>query len=106
MRPKKHWTLSKPMREWVLEIGVALWTHNPQRSSVGNPSALTSPVNAFAAPKVGARKLCATAPSTFIQPSPERSVTVGGNNLVLAPVYSRRLCATPGGRRYLADCGF
>jgi trimethylamine--corrinoid protein Co-methyltransferase len=36
-----------------------------------------------------ARKLCATAPSTFASArhNPERSaITVGGNNLVLAPV--------------------
>jgi trimethylamine--corrinoid protein Co-methyltransferase len=40
-------------------------------------------------PKGLARKLCATAPSQFTQHArnPEKSVVIGGNNLVFAPVY-------------------
>ena len=40
-------------------------------------------------PKGLARELCKTAPSKFIQHArnPERSVEIGGDNLVLAPVY-------------------
>ncbi|MEM6888867.1 MAG: trimethylamine methyltransferase family protein [Pseudomonadota bacterium] len=40
-------------------------------------------------PRGLARKLCATAPSSFTQHArnPARSVEIGGNNLVLAPVY-------------------
>ncbi|MBV2361133.1 trimethylamine methyltransferase family protein [Thalassococcus sp. CAU 1522] len=40
-------------------------------------------------PKGLARKLCSTAPSTYTQHArnPDRSVEIGGRNLVLAPVY-------------------
>jgi len=40
-------------------------------------------------PRGLARKLCATAPSTYTQVArdPARSVEIGGRNLVLAPVY-------------------
>ncbi len=54
-------------------------------------------------PKGLARKLCATAPSSYVQHArnPERSVTVGGRNLVLAPVYGPPFVRdAAGGRRY------
>ncbi|MDJ1017843.1 MAG: trimethylamine methyltransferase family protein [Paracoccaceae bacterium] len=54
-------------------------------------------------PKGLARKLCATAPSSYIQHArnPERSVEVGGKNLVLAPVYGPPFVRdAEGGRRY------
>lgn len=54
-------------------------------------------------PKGLARKLCATAPSSFIQHArnPERNVVIGGRNLVLAPVYGPPFVRdAAGGRRY------
>ena len=54
-------------------------------------------------PKGLARKLCATAPSSFTQHArnPERNVIIGGNNLVLAPVYGPPFVRdAAGGRRY------
>jgi trimethylamine--corrinoid protein Co-methyltransferase len=54
-------------------------------------------------PKGLARKLCATAPSTFTQyaRNPERNVEIGGRNLVLAPVYGPPFVRdAEGGRRY------
>ena len=54
-------------------------------------------------PRGLARKLCSTAPSTFTQHArnPERSVVVGGRNLVLAPVYGPPFVRdNMGGRRY------
>ena len=54
-------------------------------------------------PKGLARKLCATAPAQFTQHArnPERSVVVGGRNLVLAPVYGPPFVRdAQGGRRY------
>ncbi len=59
-------------------------------------------------PRGLARKLCATAPKTFTQHArnPERSVEIGGRNLVLAPVYGPPFVRdADGGRRYatLAD---
>jgi trimethylamine---corrinoid protein Co-methyltransferase len=54
-------------------------------------------------PRGLARALCATAPSRFTQQArnPERFVEIGGNNLVLAPVYGPPFVRTKeGGRRY------
>lgn len=54
-------------------------------------------------PRGLARKLCETAPSTFTQHArnAERSVEIGGKNLVLAPVYGPPFVRTAsGGRRY------
>jgi trimethylamine--corrinoid protein Co-methyltransferase len=54
-------------------------------------------------PRGLARKLCATAPSSYVQHArnPERNVVVGGRNLVLAPVYGPPFVRdTAGGRRY------
>ncbi len=54
-------------------------------------------------PKGLARKLCETAPSSFVQHArnPERSVTVGGKSLVLSPVYGPPFVRDiDGGRRY------
>ncbi|NNK16446.1 MAG: trimethylamine methyltransferase, partial [Sulfitobacter sp.] len=54
-------------------------------------------------PRGLARKLCATAPSEYTQHArnPARNVTVGGKNLVLAPVYGPPFVRdAAGGRRY------
>ncbi|MDQ2088781.1 trimethylamine methyltransferase family protein [Marimonas arenosa] len=54
-------------------------------------------------PRGLARQLCATAPSRFTQHArnPERSVEIGGRNLVLAPVYGPPFVRdAAGGRRY------
>ncbi|MCC0070543.1 MAG: trimethylamine methyltransferase family protein [Rhodobacteraceae bacterium] len=54
-------------------------------------------------PKGLARQLCRTAPSSYVQHArnPERSVTVGGRGLVLAPVYGPPFVRdADGGRRY------
>ncbi|SLN15661.1 trimethylamine methyltransferase family protein [Pseudooctadecabacter jejudonensis] len=89
--------------EQVLEeIGVAF---------VDNPAALERWKEAGAnvdgervrIPKGLARKLCSTAPSQFTQHArnPAKSVIVGGDNLVLAPVYGPPFVRdADGGRRY------
>ena len=54
-------------------------------------------------PRGLARKLCASAPSTYVQHArnPDRNVVVGGKNLVLAPVYGPPFVRdAEGGRRY------
>jgi trimethylamine---corrinoid protein Co-methyltransferase len=54
-------------------------------------------------PRGLARQLCATAPKSYVQHArnPERSVEVGGKNLVLAPVYGPPFVRdNAGGRRY------
>jgi trimethylamine--corrinoid protein Co-methyltransferase len=89
--------------ETVLEeIGVAF---------VDNPAALKRWKDAGAdvegervrLPKGLARKLCKTAPSSYIQHArnPERSVEIGGGSMVLAPVYGPPFVRDAmGGRRY------
>lgn len=60
-------------------------------------------------PKGLARKLCKTAPATFTQHArnPERSVEIGGKNLVLAPVYGPPFVRdATGGRRYATIADF
>ncbi|MEK6216213.1 MAG: trimethylamine methyltransferase family protein [Boseongicola sp.] len=60
-------------------------------------------------PKGLARKLCSTAPSSYVQHArnPERSVTMGGKNLVLAPVYGPPFVRDlEGGRRYATIADF
>ena len=60
-------------------------------------------------PRGLARKLCATAPSSFVQHArnSERNVEVGGRNLVLAPVYGPPFVRdSAGGRRYATIADF
>ena len=60
-------------------------------------------------PRGLARKLCSTAPSEYIQHArnPERSVRIGGNSLVLAPVYGPPFVRdAEGGRRYATMADF
>ena len=60
-------------------------------------------------PRGLARKLCSTAPSEFTQHArnPERSVVIGGKNLVLAPVYGPPFVRdVAGGRRYATMADF
>ncbi len=60
-------------------------------------------------PRGLARKLCETAPSSFAQiaRNPERSVEIGGRNLVLAPVYGPPFVRTlEEGRRYATMADF
>ncbi|MBD3677694.1 MAG: trimethylamine methyltransferase family protein [Rhodobacteraceae bacterium] len=78
---------------------------------VENPAALELWKNAGAdvdgervrIPRGLARKLCATAPSSFVQHArnSERNVVIGGKSLVLAPVYGPPFVRdAEGGRRY------
>ncbi|MDU9003191.1 trimethylamine methyltransferase family protein [Sedimentitalea todarodis] len=56
-----------------------------------------------------ARKLCETAPSSFVQHArnPARNVEIGGKNLVLAPVYGPPFVRdAEGGRRYATMADF
>lgn len=60
-------------------------------------------------PKGLARQLCSTAPKTFTQRArnPERSVDIGGNALVFAPVYGPPFVRdVHGGRRYATMADF
>lgn len=60
-------------------------------------------------PRGLARTLCATAPATYVQEArnPDRSVSVGGKSLVLAPVYGPPFVRdAAGGRRYATMADF
>jgi trimethylamine--corrinoid protein Co-methyltransferase len=100
------------------EEGLALIEANADRvleeigvNFVDNPAALELWRNAGAdvkgervhIPRGLARRLCATAPSRYVQMArnPERNVEIGGKNLVLAPVYGPPFVRDmEGGRRY------
>ena len=83
----------------------------------GNPEALKRWKDAGAdvigervhIPKGLARQLCATAPASYTQHArnPERSVVIGGDSLVLAPVYGPPFVRdAAGGRRYATMADF
>ena len=60
-------------------------------------------------PKGLARSLCQSAPASFVQHArnPDRNVTIGGKNLVLAPVYGPPFVRDlAGGRRYATIADF
>lgn len=59
-------------------------------------------------PRGLARKLCATAPSQFTQHArnPEKNVVIGGDNLVIAPVYGPPFVRDENGRRYATMADF
>jgi trimethylamine--corrinoid protein Co-methyltransferase len=100
------------------EEGLALIEANADRvleeigvNFVDNPAALELWRNAGAdvkgervhIPRGLARRLCATAPSRYVQQArnPERNVEIGGKSLVLAPVYGPPFVRDmEGGRRY------
>ena len=89
--------------ETVLEeVGVA-FVDNPAALARWREAGATIEGERVRIPKGLARKLCATAPAQFeqIARNPERNVTIGGDNLVLAPVYGPPFVRDlAGGRRY------
>ncbi|WP_068114526.1 trimethylamine methyltransferase family protein [Tropicimonas marinistellae] len=107
-----------PNMEMLSEDALAIIEHNAETvleeigvAFVENPAALERWKAAGAdvqgervhIPRGLARKLCATAPERFVQHArnPERSVEIGGRNLVLAPVYGPPFVRDrDGGRRY------
>ena len=95
--------------ETVLEeIGVD-FIDNPAALDLWREAGADIDGNRVRMPKGLARKLCATAPTTFVQHArnPARSVVVGGRNLVLAPVYGPPFVRDKeGGRRYATIADF
>ena len=72
----------------LAEIGVN-FVHNPAALNRWREAGADVDGERVRLPRGLARKLCATAPSSFTQHArnPDRSVVVGGRSLVLAPVY-------------------
>ncbi len=113
-----------PTYEILDEDGLALIEANAERvlEEIGvvfadNPEALARWRDAGAdvrgtrvhLPKGLARRLCATAPRSFVQAArnPERAVEIGGKGLVLAPVYGPPFVRDmEGGRRYATIADF
>lgn len=89
--------------ETVLEeIGVA-FVDNPEALGRWKDAGADIRGDRVHLPKGLARKLCSTAPGRFVQAArnPEKSVEVGGRNLVFAPVYGPPFVRdAEGGRRY------
>ncbi|MEM8870731.1 MAG: trimethylamine methyltransferase family protein [Pseudomonadota bacterium] len=89
--------------ETVLEeIGVA-FTDNPEALARWRDAGADVQGERVHIPRGLARKLCATAPAAITQHArnPERTVEIGGDSLVLAPVYGPPFVRdAQGGRRY------
>ena len=89
--------------ETVLEeIGVN-FVQNPESLQLWRDAGADVDGERVRIPRGLARQLCSTAPSSYTQHArnPERSVVVGGKNLVLAPVYGPPFVRDAiGGRRY------
>ena len=89
--------------ETVLEeIGVR-FSENPEALKLWKDAGADVRGDRVHLPKGLARKLCATAPREYVQRArnPERDVTIGGKNLVLAPVYGPPFVRdVENGRRY------
>lgn len=86
----------------LAEIGVA-FTDNPDALARWREAGAEIEGDRVRIPRGLARRLCQTAPSTYTQHArnPERSVEIGGRNLVLAPVYGPPFVRdAQGGRRY------
>ena len=95
--------------ETVLEeIGVS-FVENPKALERWRAAGADARGDRVHIPRGLARKLCETAPSEYTQHArnPERSVDIGGKNLVLAPVYGPPFVRDlQGGRRYATMADF
>ena len=92
----------------LAEIGVN-FVDNPQALARWKAAGAEVSGERVRIPRGLARKLCATAPSEYVQHArnPDRNVVVGGNNLVLAPVYGPPFVRdAEGGRRYATIADF
>ncbi|UWQ16610.1 trimethylamine methyltransferase family protein [Jannaschia sp. M317] len=91
----------------LAEIGVA-FVENPKALNLWREAGAEIDGETVRIPRGLARKLCATAPSTFTQiaRNPDRAVEIGGKNLVLAPVYGPPFVRDAGGRRYATMADF
>jgi len=90
------------------EIGVH-FADNPQAVARWQAAGAHISADRVRIPRGLARQLCATAPERFTQHArnPERSVEIGGRNLVLAPVYGPPFVRDAGGgRRYATISDF
>ncbi|PZX18482.1 trimethylamine--corrinoid protein Co-methyltransferase [Palleronia aestuarii] len=86
----------------LAEIGV-VFSENPAALDLWREAGAEIEGERVRLPRGLARKLCATAPSQYTQHArnPERSVVVGGRNMVCAPVYGPPFVHDAmGGRRY------
>jgi trimethylamine--corrinoid protein Co-methyltransferase len=72
----------------LAEIGIA-FSDNPAALARWREAGADVQGDRVRIPRGMARKLCATAPASFVQHArnPERNVEIGGKSLVLAPVY-------------------
>ena len=85
----------------LAEIGIA-FPENPAALARWREAGAEVEGDRVRMPRGLARSLCATAPARFTQiaRNPERSVTIGGDGMVLAPVYGPPFVRDAGGRRY------
>lgn len=89
--------------DWILQdVGIA-FRDDPEALELWRKEGATINGDIVRAPADWIRSLCAKAPREFTQlaRNPERSVTIGGNNQVFAPIYGAPFVRDlEGGRRY------
>ena len=95
--------------DWMLEnIGFA-FRDDPESIRIWKEAGVKMDGDKVFADAVWVREQCAKAPSEFTQlaRNPERSVTIGGNNQVFAPIYGAPFVRDlEGGRRYASFADF
>ena len=95
--------------ETVLEEVGVNFVDNPGALDLWRGAGATVVGERVRIPRGLARKLCSTAPSSYVQHArnPERNVEIGGKTLVLAPVYGPPFVRDlDGGRRYATIADF
>ncbi|WP_457649540.1 trimethylamine methyltransferase family protein [Profundibacter sp.] len=95
-------TIERNAETVLEEVGVN-FVDNPEALEIWRKAGATIDGERVRIPRGLARKLCETAPSKFTQHArnPERNVEIGGDSLVLAPVYGPPFVRdATGGRRY------
>jgi trimethylamine--corrinoid protein Co-methyltransferase len=89
--------------DWIFQdVGIA-FRDDPEALRIWKEAGAKIDGDIVRAPADWIRSLCATAPREFTQlaRNPERSVTIGGNNQVFAPIYGAPFVRDlEGGRRY------
>ncbi|HGG64617.1 MAG TPA: trimethylamine methyltransferase, partial [Rhodobacteraceae bacterium] len=95
-------TIERNAETVLEEVGVN-FVDNPEALEIWRKAGAMIDGERVRIPRGLARKLCETAPSKFTQHArnPERNVEIGGDSLVLAPVYGPPFVRdATGGRRY------
>ena len=107
LHPEALETIERNAETVLAEIGVA-FAENPPALARWREAGAEVEGDRVRIPRGLARELCATAPGRFTQiaRNPERSVEIGGDTMVFAPVYGPPFVLGETGRRYATIADF